>query len=154
MLPQRWRSVRTGGVCRVAADGSRVLPAALALVAGGVCSCNAQALDSAGSAALALDQLHMGDDHQVGQLVHGDAVQQVIDGIAAVQGDGSFQRSADQLFGTGLLQHLLDLVAHGDELCPLCLEGIVGGVLAGLGHLLEHHILFIPSVLGMKSQIS
>ena len=99
-------------MCGVAADGSRILPAALALFAGGVGRCNAQAFDGAGSTAFALDQLHLGDDHQVGQLIHGDAVQQIIDGIIAVQGNGSFQRSTDDLFGTGLLQHLLDLVTH------------------------------------------
>ena len=82
----------------VGADVCGVLPAALALVAGGVCSSNAQALDGAGCAAFALDQLHMGDDHQVGQLVHRDAVEQVVDGVIAVQGDGSLQRSTDDLF--------------------------------------------------------
>ena len=75
-------------MCGVAADGSRILPAALALFAGSVGRCNAQAFDGAGSTAFALDQLHLGDDHQVGQLIHGDAVQQIIDGIIAVQGNG------------------------------------------------------------------
>ena len=105
-------------MCGVGADVCGVLPAALALVAGGVCSSNAQTINSGGGATLALDQLHMGDDHQVSQLVHGNAVQQVIDGIIAVQGNGSFQRSTDGLFCTGLLQHLLDLVAHSDQLLP------------------------------------
>mgnify|MGYP000196501879 FL=1 len=95
----------------VGANVCGVLPAALALVTGGVCSSNAQALDSAGCAAFALDQLHMGDDHQVGQLVHRDAVEQVVDGVIAVQSDGSLERSADLLICTGLLEDLLDLVA-------------------------------------------
>ena len=116
----------------VGADVCGVFPAALALVAGGVCSSNAQALDSAGCAAFALDQLHMGDDHQVGQLVHRDAVEQVVDGVIAVQSDGSLERSADLLICTGLLEDLLDLVADSDELRPLGLEGIVSCVLASL----------------------
>ena len=54
------------GMSSVGADVCGVLPAALALVAGSVCSSNAQTLDGAGCAAFTLDQLHMGDDHQVG----------------------------------------------------------------------------------------
>ena len=134
----------------VGADGGRVLPAALALLAGGVSRSNAQTFDSAGSAALTLDQLHMRDDHQVGQLVHGDAVQQIIDGVIAVQGDGSFQRSTDGLLGTGLFQHLLDLVADSDELIPLGLEGVVGCVLARLGHILEDDVLVHALGLGQE----
>ena len=70
-------------MCGVGADVCGILPAALALFTGGVCSSNAQPLNSGGRTTLALDQLHMGDDHQVSQLVHGNAVQQVIDGIVA-----------------------------------------------------------------------
>ena len=99
---------------RVAADGIRVLPAALALLANSVSCSNAKTLNGRGRTALTLDQLHMGNDHQVSQLVHGDAVQQVVDGIVAVQGDSSLQRSTNGLLGTGLLQHFLDLITHGD----------------------------------------
>ena len=67
-----------------------------------MCSSNAQAFNSTCSAAFALDQLYLRDDHQVGQLVHGDAVEQAVHSIIAVQGDGSLQRSTDDLFGTGL----------------------------------------------------
>ena len=115
-----------------------------------MCSSNAQTLNSGGGTTLALDQLHMGDDHQVSQLVHGNAVQQVIDGIIAVQGNGSFQRSTDGLFCTGLLQHLLDLVTDSNELCPLGLEGIVCSVLACLGHCLEHNVLVHAFGLGQE----
>ena len=114
---------------RVAADGIRVLPAALALLANSMSSSNAKTLNGRGRTALTLDQLHMGNDHQVSQLVHGDAVQQVIDGIVAVQGDSSLQRSTNGLLGTGLLQHFLDLITHGDELCPLGLECLIGRIL-------------------------
>ena len=141
-------------MCGVGADVCGILPAALALFAGGMCSSNTQTLNSGSGTTLALDQFHMGNDHQVSQLIHGNAVQQVIDGIIAVQGNGSFQRSTDGLFCTGLLQHLLDLVTDSNELCPLGLEGIVCSVLACLGHCSNTTYLFMPSVLGRKSQIS
>lgn len=137
-------------MCGVGADVCGILPAALALFAGSMCSSNAQTLNSGGRTTLALDQLHMGDDHQVSQLIHGNAVQQVIDGIIAVQGNGSFQRSTDGLFCTGLLQHLLDLVTDSNELCPLGLEGIVCSVLACLGHCLEHNVLVHAFGLGQE----
>ena len=68
---------------------------------------HAQALGQTPHAAFALDQIHMGNDHQIGQLIHRDGVQEVIHFIAAVQGNGSFQRGTDGLIGTGLLQNLL-----------------------------------------------
>ena len=135
---------------RMAADVGGVLPAALALVARGVLGGDAQTLDGRGRAALAPDQLDPGDDHQIGQLVHRDAVEQVVGLAAAVEGDGRLEGGADLLVVAGGLEGLLDLVADGDQLGPLGLERLVGGVPAGVGHLLKDDVAVHPLGLGHK----
>ena len=74
-------------------------------------SADAETLDQALDAALTLDKVNVGDDEQVSQLIHRDGVQEVVDLLAAVQRQTGLQRRADDLIGTGLLQHLLDVVA-------------------------------------------
>ena len=92
-------------------------------------SADAETLDQALDAALTLDKVNVGDDEQVSQLIHRDGVQEVVDLLAAVQRQTGLQRRADDLIGTGLLQHLLDIVADGHDAVPLGLKRLIGGSL-------------------------
>ena len=85
-------------------NGGIILPAAQALVADGVGGADAETLNQTLDTAFTLDQLDMGDDEQVGQLIHRDGVQEVVDLLAAVQRQTGLQCRADNLIGTGLLQ--------------------------------------------------
>ena len=103
-------------------------------------STDAKTLNQALDAALTLNEVNVRDDEQISQLIHRDGVQEVIDLLAAIKRQAGFQRRANDLIGTGLLQNLLDIVADGHDAIPLGLKRLIGSSLC-LGHLLKDNIV-------------